>query len=310
MIGRARTSLLAGASQVDARALDLLGAGLAPDRPSWFNPLGTPGGLGAASDEAVAVRAAALRAGPWRVAVIANVDAAQAEAAVRAVDRWIARRPGEARICPPLPSLAAIRPGTYAVDLPVGAEPEVLLAAPLVATDPAMIAAARWMAAALDGPRGILARALGSPVPGDDAGAPLATAWNASLIGAPHRPALALRLIAPDAQLDAAVAQTRVLLDRLRQGAFREEDRTRAAAVLSRQSLDAALDPRARLVDLWRGAQVSLPPSLDALRAFASMTLHDDALVIVAARPPRLEADRAVAGARDARSGRRAGGRD
>ena len=32
-----------------------------------------------------------------------------------------------------------------------------------------------------------------------------------------------------------------------------------------------------------------LVASIDALRAFAATTLHDDALVIVAARPPRTE---------------------
>jgi hypothetical protein len=43
-------------------------------------------------------------------------------------------------------------------------------------------------------------------------------------------------------------------------------------------------------VALWRGTHPQLEPTLDALHAFAATTLHDDALVIVAARPPRAEA--------------------
>jgi hypothetical protein len=79
------------------------------------------------------------------------------------------------------------------------------------------------------------------------------------------------------------------LLDRLRQGALREADRSRAASSLARDALALSLDPRARTVDLWRGETTMPAPSLDALRAFASASLHDDALVIVAARPARLD---------------------
>ena len=87
----------------------------------------------------------------------------------------------------------------------------------------------------------------------------------------------------------AAVAQTRVLLDRVRQGALGEEDRARAAAVVARARLAASLDPRARAIALWRGETPATTPSLDAMRAFAAAALHDDALVIVASRPPRPE---------------------
>jgi len=293
VIARARTALLARLGDIDERALASLGAALTPNHPSWVDPLGTSFGLASASDEAIAMRAAALRAGPLRVAVVANADAQQAAAAVQAVDRWIARRPGEARVCPPLPGAGPARVGTYAVDLPAGADARALLAVPVPANDPAARAAARWTAAALDGPGGLLARALGGPARGDDADSALATSWNAAVVGDPRAPAIVVRLTAPDAQLDAAVAQSRALLDRLRRGALRDEDRARAAAALARAATEAALDPRARAIELWRGdpAPAGAPaPSLDALRSFASSTLRDDALVIVAARPaPRLD---------------------
>jgi len=99
-----------------------------------------------------------------------------------------------------------------------------------------------------------------------------------------------VRLTATDATLDAAVAETRNLLDRIRQGAFREADRARAATSLAHDALGRSLDPRERVIALWRGETATRAPSLDVLQVFAAASLHDDALVIVAARPSRLDA--------------------
>ncbi|HEX8791039.1 MAG TPA: hypothetical protein VF765_08795 [Polyangiaceae bacterium] len=282
---RARTVLLARAGQLDARVLGALGAASAPGHPSWVDPLGTALGIGSGSDDELALRAAAVRAGPLRVAVLANADTAQADAAVRAADRWIARRPGEVRACTPAPTPVVPRAGTYAVPLPAGATPEALLGIPLPPGDDDARVAATWIAAALGGSDGLLAHALGGASSG--AASALANASSAAVLGAPRAPVLAIRVAADDASLDAAVAQVRALLDRLRQGALREEDRARAAQSLARTALAASLDPRARTIELWRGASPSPAPSLEALRAFAASNLHDDGLVIVAARVPR-----------------------
>jgi hypothetical protein len=286
-LAQARTSLLSRAGAGEARALGALGAALAPGHPSWVAPFGTTFGLASSSEDALALRASALRAGPLRVAVLASTDAAQADAAARAVDRWIARRPGEARACPPLAAPATPKPGTYAVVIPSGAPSEALLALPVPATDDAARTAATWLTAALDGPDGLLAQALGGAGSPDTA---LARGWSAAVVGAPRSPALAIRLVAAESSLDGAVAQTRALLDRLRQGALHEADRARAAASLGRATLSRALDPRTRAIDLWLGETPAPQPSLDAMQAFAAATLHDDALVIVAARPSRLDA--------------------
>jgi hypothetical protein len=281
----ARTSLLARAGSGDARALGALGNALAPGHPSWVDATGTAFGLASTTDEAVALRASAMRTGPLRVAVIANVDEAQADAAVRAVDRWIARRPVEDRACPAAPILAPTRPGTYAVEVASGEPSEAILAFPLDGEE-ATRAAATWTAAAFDGPDGLLARALG----GGEKTAALANAWSATVLGLPRSPALAVRIVGPEALLDSAVAQTRALFDRVRQGALRDEDRGRAAAWLGRATLGEGLDPRARIMRLWRGDATSAQPSLADLHAFAARFLHDEGLVIVAARPPRLPA--------------------
>jgi hypothetical protein len=298
---QARTALLARTSETEARLLGAAGAALTAGHASWIVPLGTTLGVASISDDDAEERAAALRAGPLRVAVLASSDASQADAVVRAVDRWVARRPGEVRACP-VPSATRPRPATYAITLPTGARSEALLALSVPARDDAARANATWLAAALDGADGLLARALGSPN-GEDSRA-LASGWNASVAGAPQAPVLLVRVVSDDASLDAAVAQTRALLDRLRQGALKDEDRARAARAIARLELSASLDPGMRAIALWRGDTPPSPasrppPTLDDLRLFAAATLRDETLVIVAARPPH--ADPKAPPPRDAR---------
>jgi hypothetical protein len=296
-VTQARTLLLARAVELDARSMGTLGTALAPGHPAWFEPFGTSLGLGSTSEERVVMRAASMRSGPLRVAVLANTDSAQGESAVRAIDRWVTRRPGEARSCPLPPTLTASRPGTYALELLPGTQSEALLAFPLSAADEPARTAASWVAAALADREGLLAHALGNPAQGDSPGGALAQEWSAEVIGGATNPALVIRLVSPDVSLDAAVAQTRALLDRLQRGGLRDTDRARAEVVIARLATGASLDPRGRVIGLWRGelplvAGAPRAPSLDAMRAFAAAQLRDDALVIVAARPARAEPDR------------------
>ncbi len=296
-IAGARTALLLQESDPSARSLAALGGALAQGHPSWVAPFGTTVGLSSASDEAIAARAAAMRAGPLRVAILANVDAAQADAAARSVDRWVARRPGEARSCAAPPVVPPARAGTYAVDLPAGVPSEALLALPIAAGDDATRSAALWVAAALDGPDGLLSRAL-APQARDAPVAPLARSWSAAVLALAHPPALVVRLTAMDGTLDAAVAQTRVLLNRVRQGALSEDDRSRASALVASARLASSLDPRARTINLWRGdVPPPPPPRSRPCEAFAAAVLRDEALVIVAARPARPEPPAAVSSA-------------
>lgn len=292
LFAQARIRLLLDASSIGARTRAQLAMALAPGHPSWIEPRGTPFGIAAESDDALEIRAAGIRAGPLRVAVVGNVDKEQVDAAVRGVDRWIARRPGELRVCPPTPTLPPARGGTYAVEQGSTSPSEVLVAVPLPPDDEASHAAAVWVAAALDGADGLLARALGAirSDATDAARPPLARAWASAVVGPMKSPAILVRVDADDDTLDAAVAQVRVLLDRLRQGALREDDRARAARSIERARSDAALDPRTRIVDLWRGTTSRPPPSLETLRSFTAAVVRDESLVIVASRPPHVAA--------------------
>ena len=108
--------------------------------------------------------------------------------------------------------------------------------------------------------------------------------------------ALVVRVSSVEGTLDAAVAEVRAVLDRVREGSLTEADRNRATLALAASDLAASIDPKGRLVALWnghvRGGTGQPPfatrvPSLAVLRAFAASTLQNQALVIVASRPPR-----------------------
>src|SRR5262249_37393370 len=134
--------------------------------------------------------------------------------------------------------------------------------------------------AGLGGPDGWLAKAMSSPS--------LAATAQARLLGGARAAALVIDVRTSEASLEAAGAQVRGLLGRLPQGAVGARDLGRSVAQRDRWDLDASFDLRRRIVALWCdpcSAKPSLPPSLDAWRAWASGALRDDKLVVVLARP-------------------------
>ncbi len=277
-VDRARASLLsAGAAMPEEAAFGVLSEALVPGHPSWTFPLSEGRGLDAPSGAALS-RLSALRHGPLRLAVLAG-DPALLQEVVAGVDRWAPRAPG-ARVCPAMPAAPPPRPGTYASP---SDSSSVWLALPLArGHGGALHDAAVATAAALDGPSGLLSRALSSG---------LASSWAAKVVGAREAPALVVHVTSTGQALDAAVAQLRALFDRLRQGALSEADRTYAASRLAEQDLRSELTREGRLQRLWRGDPRSeTVPSLESLRAFLADSIKDDAWIIVASRPPLAEA--------------------
>lgn len=284
-LSRARGTLLRRDAMTDGAAFSALAGALSPQHPSWVLATGRDEVLARSADAAVISRAQALRSGPLRVAVLANVDAAQADAGQRAVDRWIERRSGETRTCKVAPAAAPPKPGTYAVEPRPGAAPEAYLAFPFPAGDENARAAAMIVAGALEGDGALLDKALGGA-------ANLARTSSARVLGWPRAPALVVRVVSTQAQLDAAVMQTRALLDRLRQGGVPQADLDRAQAAAARAWVASALDPRARVVATWRGEPV--PPAAprvkataEDVRSFAQKYLSPDTMIVVASRPGR-----------------------
>lgn len=292
-IARARGELLRHDAHSDGPAFAVLASAIAPGHASWFQPSGRDDTLARSSDAAVIARAQSLRAGPLRVAVLANVDAAQGDAALRAVDRWIDRRPTDTRdtrACRASTPAALPRPGTYTIEPRAGAAPEVYLAFPLPAGDERARSAATIVAAALDGDGGLLEKAL--------AASSLARSWSARVVGWPRAPALVVRVVSTHTALDGAVMQTRALVDRVKKAGLAPADHERGTTAASHEALVSALDPRARVVATWRGealpsAAQPLPrgrATIEDVRAFAAKHLGEEAMVVVASRPGRVKA--------------------
>jgi len=257
-------------SAASRETLGSLALALVPAHPSWILPTGLAASLLHGGDAVAGAHLDALRRGPLRAVVLADVDETEASAALRALDRWAPRAGSAPRTCNEGGAPAVPRPGTYVLES--GGASEAYLALPV---DRRSLAEADVLAAHLED--AALPRALGDG---------LARTFSARVLGAPRAPALVIHVEAPASALDAAVAQVRVLLDRLRRGSFEDADRTRALARVLRDRRDERLDPRGRAIAAFRGeGDDPAAPTLDALRAFAGATLHDEALVIVAARP-------------------------
>lgn len=277
-VARVRATLRPRLADPRARALFVLGDAIAPGHPSWLVADGNPDAMARVSVASLAARAAALREGPLRAAVIANVDEAQANAAVRAADRWIARRPEGVRACPTPNSSSAPKPGTYSVDAP--GMYEAYLAFPILDPSPAGRNDAEAIADALDGDGGLLGTALVS--------AGLARTATARVMGGPYAAALVINIASTEAGLDGAVAQTRALLDRIRKGALTDADVTQGSMRRNLREQRANADPRARLSGLFTGRAPATPVvTAAALATSAAKLLTEDAMIVVAMRPPR-----------------------
>ena len=284
-LARARADLLRRDARNDGTALSVLASALAPQHPSWVIPWGSSEPLARSSDSAVLLRAQSLRAGPIRIAVLASADTTQADAAVRAADRWVARRTSETRACGAAAGAQPPRPGTYAAPPRPGSIPEAYLAFPFPPGDEAAYAAAMLATAALsEGEGALLEKALGGT-------SALAREASARVLGWPRAPALVVRVVASQASLDSAVMQARALIDRLHKGGLPAADFERATTARARTALAVSLDPRARVVATWRGEPISTTPATrvtsEDVRTFAQKHLAEDGMVVVASRPAR-----------------------
>jgi len=273
----ARAALLSRRAAEDVRAFTVLAEALAPGHSSWVFPSGTSEAIERSSDEGVKARLDAIRSGPLRVAFLGPEDASQGDVVVETLGQWLPNRASRRHACPGTPPISA-RPGTYAIEAAGAPSTTAWLAFALPAADAASLDSATLVAAALGGHGGLLERALG---------AGLARSWGARVLGPPRVPALVVSVVSAQGSLDAAVGEVRVLFDRLRQEGLRDADRSLAIAAAAAERQESSLDPKARLIALWRGDAAPTAPGADAIHAFTAKTLHDDALIIVAARPPR-----------------------
>lgn len=227
---------------------------LAPAHPSWLDPRGTLEAVAKASPELADLRLATLRRGPLRLAVVGPEIAAGKVA--RAAERWVPRRAGESRTCP--------------------------------VQDPGMLPKGLVHARTVKGGTGF---AIAVPIDDGlrDAGPLLAALLQAKLepelsafvtkvevrfLRGVGRHALVVLALAADANVDPAVARTRTLLDKIRSGGFGDDDVGLADKSVKAAALTRALDPRARAVDVWLGADK--PVDAAAVRKAAGLVLVEE----------------------------------
>jgi hypothetical protein len=284
-VTRARGALLGWIGEgpsAEGRALAAAAGALVPGHPSWLAPLGGWDALARAGAEVASTHWASLAQGPLRLAVLVEDDVSQGEVAARTIDRWMVRRGEAPKSCPPAPDAPAPKFGTIPVELaggPDASQALVALPAPPPGTPERPLA--ELAVAALSGADGWLARALATAMPG--------ASIEPRLVGGARAAALVIDIRAPEGGLESAVAQTRGVLARMRQGALTAADLDRALAVRRKAELEASLDPRRRLVELWKASSVAPPaaPSLETWKAWAASALAEDRVVVVLGRPKR-----------------------
>ncbi len=256
-------------------ALDAFLGAASPDHPSWLEPLGPWSRAANASLDAVRLRRHAIAAGPIRVAVIAPAGASEAAVAADAVGRWLA--PAVATTtCRPAPT-GLPRAGRYDAKLPSDTPiAQALVGVGVPPTGATGHDLAELTALALDGDGGALATALAA-IPGARA--------TARLLGGARTAALVVDVRAPADSLDAAVTEVKGALAKLAQRVT-EASLSRAIDAAARTRRSALGDPRARLVELWRGVTPARPsPALAAWRDWLGSTLRDPSFIVVEARP-------------------------
>jgi len=250
-----------------ARLLDAL----VPDHVAWLEPRGTWASLAQANRDSVAARGREILHGPLRVAVLSNEDDAQAESAARALERWFAAWRDDPRRCQ---TSAERAPRSGEVSLTVadtGNAESAYLGIPF----PSRLKferEAEAFAMLLNAPRGPLAQALDA--------AQLNASARASIIGGGRAAALVVEVRASDDDARKATLEVRRALDRFVQSQVSNEDLTSAQRVTQQRGLGASLDPRRRIVDLWRGTAAEGALSRSSLRAFQA-ALSGAAQVVV-----------------------------
>jgi hypothetical protein len=250
-----------------ARLLDAL----APDHVAWLEPRGTWASLALSNRDSVSARGRDLVRGPLRVAVLANQDEAQAAVAAHALQRWFAPWRDDPRRCQATAERGA-RSGEISLTVPDAANGESAYVGVPFASRLKYQREAEAFAAFLNAPRGPLTRAL--------ADASLNASASASIIGGAHAAALLIEIHASDDDVRKATLEVRKALDRAVAGQLSNDELAAAQRAATERALASSLDPRRRIVDLWRSAASDPSLSRSSLRGFQA-ALSGAAQVVV-----------------------------
>jgi hypothetical protein len=274
----AKRQLLRNLDDDASRAFEQFARAAAPNHPSTIAPLGLGEPLRAA-DRPLAVRAwRRIQRSPVRVAVLGNADLAQATLAAQEVDGWLLDE-AAGGACGAAEPLAAPRAGSHATPASPDGLDELLVGM-VTGTTAEDRRLGELTAAALGGPDGILAEAVGADR--------LASSWSAHFTGGKRAAALLVELSSPPGKAEAAQRRLREVLARLRTTGPSAHESERALAALERSAAPSRLDPKVRLGELWASdgtPRAAGAPSVERWRAWLRATLDESSLIVVATPP-------------------------
>jgi hypothetical protein len=250
-----------------ARLLDAL----SPDHVAWLEPRGTWMSLAQANHDSVAARGRDLLRGPFRLAVLSNQDDAQGAATVRAFERWLAPWRDEPRRCQATAERAA-RASEITLSVSGDSAAESAYVAVPFSSRLKFDREAEGIAVLLNSANGPLARALGA--------SQISASTQTSVIGGGRIAALIVEIHASDDEARRATQEARRVLERLARTPLSADELKDVIHAAELRIATSALDPRRRVVDLWRGVAPASPPSPLGVRAFQA-ALNPAAEVVV-----------------------------
>lgn len=272
-VALARADLLARLGGDPAPGYWLALDALAPHKPSLLEPRGTWPSLSEAATLDPEARRHLLIEGPLRLAVIANSEESQAAVVEETLGRWLGPTRTE-KTCPTAPR-PAVRSGEMSVESAPEARavPKAYVAVPLPTVDYGPPEEAILTELLLNRRGGWLEQAL--------AAQGLVSRARARILGGSRAAALVIEVSALEGKGQKAVAQVRGLFERLAQGGATARDLEASSRAYRDERLALELDPRERLVELWRGARPENSATLQSLRRFHQNVFRPDSQVVV-----------------------------
>lgn len=267
----AQNELLAAAGGAPRPGYARLLDALAPDHVAWLEPRGTWASLALANHDSVSARLRDLLRGPLRVAVLGNEDDAQAHSAARALERWFAPWRDDARRCQVTAERAA-HSGELSLAVADDANSESAYVGIPFASRLKYDREGEAFLALLNETRGPLATALDAEH--------LNASARAQIVGGGRAAALVVEIHASDDDARKATLVVRGALERLITSSLSNDAFATVQRAAERRAQSAALDPRRRIVDLWRGNRADPALSPSSLRAFQA-ALGGSAEVVV-----------------------------
>jgi len=278
-IAASREMLLATLADGPTPGLSLALRQVSANHPSWLDARGSWSTLSGVSSRSVELGRESFLRGKLRLASLGNLDDVQVEAGERRLGSLLrAADAGRGACVPSRRGLPAA--GKYRLEVTRSSDADAIIAVPLPVAPDGLAEEARWTELLLNRTGGWLQQALFQPG--------LVSTARARAVGGAAAAALVIELRTLDGKREQAVAQVRGLFERLRQGAATPAEAQYAAEVSLAREADLELNPRARVVELWRGKQSRARSSanVESLRALHRAAFEAGREVVVLTDPP------------------------